>query len=138
MTFKQLLDKVSYEDIAPFIREAVAGNDNDLRPTDVKLAEIEQGFEAMKALRPTFGHIDSHIDVKLIDGHLNVSNTHLGSTSDLLSHQIDVAPEVQATESEIAAHCVYQVVAHAASWQHYRDEDDFDDLDNPQTARNLR
>ncbi|MBM6993854.1 MAG: hypothetical protein I3J02_11445 [Prevotella sp.] len=138
MTFKQLLDKVSYEDIAPYIHQAVSDNDNDLRPNEVKLGEIEQGFKAMKAMKPTFGHIDSRIDVKMINGHLNVSNTHLGSTSDLLSHQLNISSEVTASETEIAAQCVFQIVAHASSWQHYRDEDDFDDLDNPQTARNLR
>lgn len=138
MTFKQLLDKVSYEDIAPHIHRLVTANTDDLRPYEVKLEEIAQGFAAMKALKPSFGHIETPIEVKILDGRLIVSNTHIGSTSDLLSHQVVVSPEVRADDAEVAAHCVYQLVAHASSWQHYRDDDDFDDIDNPQTARCLR
>lgn len=138
MTLKQLIDKYNYSDLLPYVEQAVDHNENDLRSRDVKLNEVEQGFAEMKDLKPTFGFIDTVIDVKMLDGRLNVSNMHLGSTSDLMSHRLVVAPDVRASEQEILAACVYQLVAHEALWVKYRDDDEFDDIDNPQTARIVR
>lgn len=138
MTFKQLIDQYAYPDIAADLRREVALNTDDLRPMEAKMAEMADGFAAMKAMRPTFGHIDTCIEVTRRDGRLRVSNTHLGSTSDLLSHRVSVADDVEATGAEILAQCVYQIVAHQASTTKYRDDDDFDDLDNPMMSRGMR
>lgn len=138
MTFKQLISQYDYKDIADMVKREVELNDTDLRPMDTKLQEMEEGFAAMKAMKPSYGHIDTPIDIKEVDGRLHVSNMHLGSTSDLLSHRLDVAEGVEASPQEILAQCVFQLVAHQAATLKYRDEDDYDDLDNPQTARCLR
>jgi hypothetical protein len=124
MTLRQLIDQYAYQDIRPFIEQAVDHDENDLRDRSVRLKEMEEGFAEMKQLKPTFGFIDTVIDVKMLDGRLIVSNMHLGSTSDLLSRRIAVAPDVKATDREIAALCVYQLVAHQHAWVKYRDEDD--------------
>lgn len=138
MTLKQLLDKYCYADIASYIEMEVNKNENDRRPKNVKMDEMEQGFAYIKGLKPTFGYIDMQIDVKMLDGRLTVSNMHLGSTSDLLSHQINIGDDVTASEQEIAAQCVFQLVAHQAATTKYREDDAFDDWDNPQTASCLR
>jgi hypothetical protein len=55
-----------------------------------------------------------------------------------LSHQINIGDDVTASEQEIAAQCVFQLVAHQAATTKYREDDAFDDWDNPQTASCLR
>ena len=70
-------------------------------------------------------------------GRLSVSNMHLGSPTDLLSHRLRVATDVTAPQAEIAAQCLYQLAAHEAATQKYREGDEFDDLD-PQMARIVR
>ncbi len=138
MTLKQLLSTLDYAALLPTLEQLVAADSTDLRPTDMKMRELEEGFASIKALRPTFGHVDVAIEVKLLSGRLIVSNTHLGSNSDLLSHQVKVAPGVTATPAEIAAHIIHQLVAHENQWKRYREEDDFDDMDNIQQAQLLR
>ncbi len=138
MTLKQLLSPLTYNDIRPAIERLAAANSHDLRPEQVKLDELQQGFEAIKSLRPSFGYVDVPIEVKMLSGKLIVSNTHLGSNADMLSHQVKIAPAVKATEAEIAAQIIYQLIAHENQWQRYREEDDFDDVDNIQTGGMLR
>lgn len=138
MTFRELLHKFEYTDIVPYVEREVRRNEDDRRPHEVKMEEMERGFAGMKALKPTFGYIDTRIEVGMTGGRLSVGNTHIGSASDLLSRQIAVAPEVVASEKEILAGCIYQLVAHEASWVKYRDDDDFDDLDSPMMSRGMR
>ncbi len=138
MTLKQLLSSFTYADLRPTIERLVAENTTDLRPTEVKLAELEAGYNSIASLKPSFGYIDVPVDVKMLSGKLIVSNTHLGSNADLLSHQVKIAPGIANSESEIAAHIIYQLVAHENQWKRYREEDDFDDIDNIQTGGMLR
>lgn len=137
MTFKELLNQVTFADIAPYVEQAIRGNENDLRDYDTKFGEVEQAFAEMITMKPTYGHITTPIEVKLTDGRLSVSNMHLGSTSDVLSHRLAIAPEVQASVPELAAECVYQLVGYQAATDRYRDGDEFDDLD-PLMARIVR
>lgn len=138
MTLKQLIDKYSYADIAPYIVREVEADGDDLRPMAERLLEMELGFAQLKTLKPTFGHIDTHIEVKRLGRRWQVTNLHIGASSDLLSHRLVVAPDVEASEPEILAQCVYQLVAHQAATTKYRDDDDFDDLDNPIMSRGMR
>ncbi len=137
MTFKELLKQVTFADIAPFVEQAIRNNENDMRDFDTKFGEVERAFGEMADMKPTFGHITSPIEVKLLDGRLSVSNMHLGSTSDVLSHRMVIAPEVQASVPELVAECVYQLVGYQTSTERYRDGDEFDDLD-PLMARIVR
>ncbi len=137
MTFKELISEVNFADIAPYIEQSVRDNENDMRPFDTKYKEVEKIFEQVKALKPTFGHIVSPIEVKMLGGKLRASNMHLGSMSDVLSHQVVVAPQVKASTVEIAAECVYQLAAFQAATERYRDGEEFEDLD-PLMARIIR
>ena len=137
MTFKQLLGQVAYADMASYIDEAARQNAEDLRPQHVKTAEVRRAYDELLAARPPFGFIDTPIEVKMAGGRLSVSNMHLGSPTDLLSHRLRVAADVTAPQAEIAAQCLYQLAAHEAVTQKYREGDEFDDLD-PQMARIVR
>jgi hypothetical protein len=137
MTFKELLSEVTFADVAPYIEQSVRDNENDKRPFETKYEEVEKIFEQVKGLKPTFGHIISPIEVKMLGGKLRASNMHLGSMSDVLSHQVVIAPNVTATPTETAAECVYQLAAYQAATERYRDGEEFDDLD-PLMARIVR
>lgn len=138
MTFKQLVDKYDYAAIKGYVEAQIAHDEADRRPWQVKVEGVEQCFDQLKRLTPTFGYVDTCIDAKMLGGRLNVSNMHLGSMSDLLSHRLAVAPGVEAAEAEILAHCVYQLAARPAATEKYLDDDDFDDLDNPMMSRGMR
>lgn len=137
MTFKELLSQVTFAEIAPYVERAVRNNEDDKRDFNTKFGEVERAFAEMATMRPTFGHISSPIVVKLSGGRLSVSNMHLGSVSDVLSHQMEISPEVQVSVAELAAESIYQLVAYEAATDRYRDGDEFDDLD-PMMARIVR
>lgn len=125
MTFKQLLDKYDYEAIVPYVRLEVENNEYDLRPLDVRMQEMADYYAEMKKTKPTFGYIETPIEVKCVGDKLIVSNMHLGAMSDLLSHRVDVSDGVKVSEAEILALCVFQLVAHQPSTEKYREDDDF-------------
>lgn len=134
MTLQQLLARFSYTDLAPYIEEAARNNTNDRRDLRMKLDEVKEAFAEIKNLKPTFGHIDTHIEVRNMRGKLNISNMHLGSVADLLSHRVDIAADVDASEAQIAGLCVYQLVAFTAATERYRDTDDFCEVEQAPTG----
>lgn len=128
MRLKQMLDGLAWADLEPFVRAAIEANADDRRPFEEKEREVREGFEQIAGAKPTFGYIDSAVDVKLVGGRLNISNTHLGTPADLLSHQVKIAPDVTASREAIVAGIVYDLFGHKAVWERYRDVDDFEDL----------
>ena len=41
------------------------------------------------------------IEVKLVNGEITITDVHVGSLGDILTYQIDVAPDLQMTKTQL-------------------------------------
>ena len=51
-------------------------------------------YQKLREIKPEYGS-SRHIQVKLIDGKIAVTNAHVGSMGDILTYPIDVEPELK-------------------------------------------
>ena len=74
--------------------------------------------------------------MKLVNGEVTVTNVHVGSLGDILTYQIDVAPDLQVTKMQLLDEILKEMSSNIFS-----DEDQaefWDDFDNLQKAKIIR
>ena len=57
-------------------------------------------FQKLRETKPENGS-NRRIEVKLVDGEVAITNVHVGSLGDILTYQIDVAPDLQVTKMQL-------------------------------------
>jgi len=57
-------------------------------------------FQNLRKTKPEYGS-NRHIEVKLVNGEIAITNVHVGSLGDILTYQIDVAPDLQVTKMQL-------------------------------------
>ena len=57
-------------------------------------------YQKLHVIKPEYGS-NTRISVRLKDGELTVSNTHIGSLGDIIAYPIDVDPELQVTKVQL-------------------------------------
>jgi hypothetical protein len=57
-------------------------------------------FEQLLTTTPEYGS-NRRIEVKLVNGELSITNTHVGSMGDILTYPIDVAPDLHITKVQL-------------------------------------
>ena len=57
-------------------------------------------YQKLRETKPEYGS-NRHIQVKLVNGEVTVTNVHVGSLGDILTYQIDVAPDLQVTKMQL-------------------------------------
>lgn len=121
MNVKELMNAVDFDDVKV-----------ELEKMPINDIDVYRGtYETLRDVKPTFGYFDNIIEVSRdADGHLLVTNTHLGSVSDLAGHRFDSASDISAEET--AAAIVYQITAHSYETERYKDhlDDDWYDDDD--------
>ena len=57
-------------------------------------------YQKLREITPEYGS-NRHIQVKLIDGKVAVTNAHVGSLGDILTYPIDVEPDLNISKFQI-------------------------------------
>ena len=120
MRIQELMKTVRFDDVK-----------NTLKESDFKLKELkeyEKTFNVLRNIKPTFDYFNMIINVKRLNGHVMVTNTHLGSISDLAGRTVKIRKEDHFTSAEAAAHIIYQITAHGYDTVRYKDNlEEWDD-----------
>ena len=77
-----------------------------------------------------------HIQVKLVNGEVVITNVHVGSLGDILTYQIDVAPDLQVTKMQLLDEILKEMSSNAFSDEEQAEF--WDDFDNLQKAKIIR
>ena len=92
-------------------------------------------YQKLCETKPEYGS-NRHIHVKLVNGEVAITNVHVGSLGDILTYQIDVAPDLQVTKMQLLDEILKEMSSNIFS-----DEDQaefWDDFDNLQKAKIIR
>ena len=57
-------------------------------------------YQKLCETKPEYGS-NRRIEVKLVNGEIAITNAHLGCLGDILTYQIDVAPDLQVTKMQL-------------------------------------
>lgn len=92
-------------------------------------------YQKLCETKPEYGS-NRHIHVKLVNGEVAITNVHVGSLGDIMTYQIDVAPDLQVTKMQLLDEILKEMSSNIFS-----DEDQaefWDDFDNLQKAKIVR
>lgn len=67
-------------------------------------------FQKLRTLKLEYGS-NRRIEVKLVDGDVSVTNTHVGSLSDILTYPIDVAPDLNISKTQLLDAILKEIAA---------------------------
>ena len=89
-------------------------------------------------LRETKSEYSSNrrIQVKLVSGEVAITNVHVGSLGDILTYQIDVAPDLQVTKMQLLDEILKEMASNTFSDEEQAEF--WDDFDNLQKAKIVR
>ena len=57
-------------------------------------------FQKLRETKPEYGS-NRHIQVKLIDGEITITNVHVGSVGDIIAYSIDVDPDLNISKVQL-------------------------------------
>ena len=57
-------------------------------------------YQKLREMKPEYG-ANRRIQVKLVNGEVIITNAHVGSLGDILTYQIDVAPDLQVSKMQL-------------------------------------
>ena len=92
-------------------------------------------YQKLRDTKPEYG-TNRRIQVKLVNGEVTITNAHIGSLGDILTYQIEVAPDLQVTKMQLLDEILKEM-----STNTFSDEDQaefWDDFDNLQKAKIVR
>ena len=92
-------------------------------------------YQRLRETKPEYGS-DKHIQVKLANGEVTITNVHVGSLGDILTYPIDVEPDLNISKVQLL-----DAILHELSSNGFTDSDDsafWDDFDNLQKAKIIR
>ena len=92
-------------------------------------------YQKLRETKPEYGS-NRHIQVKLVNGEVTVTNVHVGSLGDIITYPIDVDPELNISKVQLL-----DAILHELSLDGFSDSDEsafWDDFDNLQKAKIIR
>ena len=92
-------------------------------------------YQKLRETKPEYGS-NRHIQVKLVNGEVTVTNVHVGSLGDILTYQIDVAPDLQMTKTQLLDEILKEMSSNTFS--DGEQAEFWDDFDNLQKAKIIR
>ena len=92
-------------------------------------------YQKLRETKPEYGS-NRHIQVKLVNGEVTVTNVHVGSLGDILTYQIDVAPDLQVTKMQLLNEILKEMSSNTFSDE--KQAEFWDDFDNLQKAKIIR
>ena len=92
-------------------------------------------YQTLMKVKPEYG-LNTRIAVRLKDGELTASNTHVGSIGDIVVYPIDVDPGLQVTKVQLLDAILKEMSNEGFT---EADSDDFwDDMMDLRKAKNIR
>ena len=92
-------------------------------------------YQELREIKPEYGS-SRHIQVKLIDGEIAITNAHVGSLGDILTYPIDVEPDLKISKVQLLDTILHELSSNGFSES---EESDFwSDFDNLQKAKIVR
>ena len=92
-------------------------------------------YQKLRETKPEYGS-NRHIQVKLVKGEVTITNVHVGSLGDMLTFQIDVAPDLQVTKTQLLDEILKEMASNTFSDEEQAEF--WDDFDNLQKAKIIR
>jgi hypothetical protein len=92
-------------------------------------------YQKLRETKPEYGS-NRHVQVKLIDGKIAVTNAHIGSLGDILTYSIDVEPDLNISKVQLL-----DAILHELSSNGFSDSEESDfwnDFDNLHKAKIVR
>ena len=91
-------------------------------------------YQKLRDTKPEYG-TSRRIQVKLVNGEVTITNAHVGSLGDILTYQIDVAPDLQVTKMQLLDEILKEMASNTFSDE---EQAEFWDFDNLQKAKIVR
>ena len=92
-------------------------------------------YQKLREIKPEYGS-SRHVQVKLIDGKIAVTNVHIGSMGDILTYPIDVEPDLNISKVQLLDTILHELSSNGFSES---EESDFwSDFDNLKKAKIVR
>ena len=92
-------------------------------------------YQKLRETKPEYGS-NRHIQIKLIDGKVAVTNVHVGSLGDILTYPIDVEADLNISKVQLLDTILHELSSNGFSES---EESDFwNDFDNLQKAKIVR
>ena len=92
-------------------------------------------YQELRKIKPEYGS-NRHIQVKLVNGEVTITNVHIGSLGDILTYQIDVAPDLQVTKMQLLDEILKEMASNTFSDEEQAEF--WDDFTNLQKAKIIR
>ena len=92
-------------------------------------------YQKLCDTKPEYGS-NRRIEVKLVNGEIAITNAHLGCLGDILTYQIDVAPDLQVTKMQLLDEILKEMSSNTFSDEEQAEF--WDDFDNLQKAKIVR
>ena len=92
-------------------------------------------YQKLREKKPEYGS-SRHIQLRLIDGNVAVTNAHVGSLGDILTYPIDIEPDLNMSKVQLLDAILHELSSNGFSES---EESDFwSDFDNQQKAKIIR
>ena len=92
-------------------------------------------YQKLREKKPEYGS-SRHIQLRLIDGNVAVTNAHVGSLGDILTYPIDIEPDLNMSKVHLLDAILHELSSNGFSES---EESDFwSDFDNLQKAKIIR
>ena len=92
-------------------------------------------YQRLRETKPEYGS-NRRIEVKLVNGEITITDVHVGSLGDILTYQIDVAPDLQMTKTQLLDEILKEMSSNTFS--DVEQAEFWDDFDNLQKAKIVR
>ena len=92
-------------------------------------------YQELRETKPEYGS-NRRIQVKLVNGEVTITNEHIGSLGDILTYQIDVAPDLQVTKMQLLDEILKEMSSNTFSDEEQAEF--WDDFTNLQKAKIIR
>ena len=92
-------------------------------------------YQRLRETKPEYGS-NRRIEVNLVNGEVTVTNVHVGSLGDILTYQIDVAPDLQMTKTQLLDEILKEMSSYTFSDEEQAEF--WNDFDNLQKAKIVR
>ena len=92
-------------------------------------------YQKLRETKPEYGS-NRHIQVKLVNGEVAITNVHVGSLGDIITYPIEVDPDLNISKVQLL-----DTILHELSFNGFTDSDEsafWDDFDNLQKAKIIR
>ena len=94
-----------------------------------------QLYMKLRDIKPEYGS-NKHIQVKVVDGEIAITNLHVGSLGDILTYPIDVAPDLNISKIQLMDAILKELSLDGFSESEASDF--LSDFDNLQKAKIIR